>query len=193
MQDCSRANIIEIVPGTVVSNHLVEEVDQHKGQFQINTTKDQLKIAVIERHKNRGNIATGIVKGLRLQHGAIATTIAHDSHNLIVVGTNEADMVYAIGEIKKMQGGIVVVNDCESVASLKLELCGLITSRQASVVIGDLENLQQASAKQAPACSFTPLLALSFMSLVVIPQLKICDSGLFDFSAFNFIDVPVEG
>lgn len=193
MKDCSLANIIEIVPGTVVSNHLVEKVDQQNGQFQINTANDQLKIAVVERHKKRGNIAAGIVKGLQLQRGAIATTIAHDSHNLIVVGTNEADMVYAIAEIKKMQGGIVVVDAGETVASLKLEICGLITSRQAHEVIGDLQKLQQAIAEQAPACSFNPLLALSFMSLVVIPHLKICDSGLFDFSTFSFIDVPVKG
>jgi adenine deaminase len=193
MRGCTRANIIEIVPGTVVSNHLVEEVDQHSGQFLISTKKDQLKIAVIERHNKGGSRATGIVKGLKLQSGAIATTIAHDSHNLIVVGTNEADMVFAIGEVRKMQGGIVVVNNGERVAALNLEICGLITSRQAQEVEGELQQLQQSIAELAPGCSFNPFLALSFMSLVVIPHLKICDSGLFDFSTFTFIDVPVEG
>lgn len=193
MKGCMLANIIEIVAGTVVSNHLVEEVDQHSGQFLISTKKDQLKIAVIERHNKRGNSATGIVKGLKLQQGAIATTIAHDSHNLIVAGTNEADMVFAIGEVRKMQGGIVVVNNGECIASLNLEICGLITSRQAQEVDKELQQLQQAIAELAPDCSFNPFLALSFMSLVVIPHLKISDSGLFDFSTFSFIDVPAGG
>ncbi|MFW2368066.1 MAG: adenine deaminase, partial [Desulforhopalus sp.] len=193
MKGCSRANIIEIVPGTVVSNHLVEDVDLHDDQFVISTARDQLKIAVVERHGKIGNIATGIVKGLRLQHGAIATTIAHDSHNLIVAGTNEVDMVSAINEIMKMQGGIVVVRDGKCVASLKLEICGLVTSRRAHEVVDDLLQLQQVLVELAPGCSFNPFLALSFMSLVVIPQLKICDSGLFDFATFRFIDVPVKG
>lgn len=192
MKGYSRANIIEIVPGTVVSNHLVEEVEQRNGQFLISTAKDHLKIAVIERHNKGGGRATGIVKGLKLQQGAIATTIAHDSHNLIAVGTNEADMVFAIGEVSKMQGGIVVANNGVCVASLNLEISGLITSRQAQDVEGELQQLQQAIAELAPACTFNPFLALSFMSLVVIPQLKICDSGLFDFSTFSFIDVPAE-
>jgi adenine deaminase len=192
MNNCRRANIIQIVPGTVVSNHLIEEVKQENGEFKICVDRDQLKIAVIERHKNLGNIATGIVKGLRLQHGAIATTIAHDSHNLIVVGTNEADMVHAVSAINKMQGGIVVIHDGECIASLTLEIGGLISSRQAEEVADDLHRLHQAITKLAPACTFNPLLALSFMSLVVIPELKICDSGLFDFSTFGFIEVPVK-
>ncbi len=192
MKNCTRANIIEIVPGTVVSKHLIEEVDQENGQFKICADKDQLTIAVIERHKNRGNIATGIVKGLCLQHGAIATTIAHDSHNLIVVGTNEADMVHAVSAVSAMQGGIVLIHEGQCIASLTLEIGGLITSRRSEEVMEDLHLLHQAIARLAPACTFNPLLALSFMSLVVIPELKICDSGLFDFSTFGFIDVPVK-
>lgn len=191
MRGCTMANIIEIVPGTVVSNHLVEEVDITDGKFAISTVKDQLKIAVIERHKNLGNIATGIVKGLQLKQGAIATTIAHDSHNLIVVGTSDDDMLAAISEIRKMQGGIVVVRDGEVLSSLKLEIAGLITGRVAGEVMNELEHLQQAVTAIAPSCEFNPFLALSFMSLVVIPHLKICDSGLFNVSSFSFIDVPV--
>ncbi len=191
MGGCTMANIIEVVPGTVVSNHLVEEVEQQNGKFSISTEKDHLKIAVIERHNNLGNIARGIVKGLQLNDGAIATTIAHDSHNLIVVGTNDADMIAAISEMRKMQGGIVVVRAGKVISSLKLEIAGLITARQAGDVMNDLEQLQQAVTEMAPNCLFNPFLALSFMSLVVIPHLKICDSGLFDVSSFSFIDVPV--
>lgn len=191
MQNSSQANIIEIVQGTVVSNHLVEEVDIEDGKFKINVQNDQLKIAVIERHKNLGNISKGIVKGLQLSRGAIATTIAHDSHNLIVVGTSDADMLRAVEEIREMQGGIVVVDDGKVSASLGLEIAGLITSRNADDVMAELSYLQNAISALAPACTFNPFLALSFMSLVVIPNLKICDSGLFDFNTFSFIDVPV--
>ncbi|SDP60214.1 adenine deaminase [Desulforhopalus singaporensis] len=191
MKGCSRANIIEIVPGTIVSNHLVEEVEQQDGRFRISTDRDQLKVCVIERHNNLGHMATGIVKGLRLKKGAIATTIAHDSHNLIVVGARETDMVTAVSALAEMAGGIVVVDDGEVLASLKLEISGLITSRKGEEVVNDLKRVHEALEKLAPECRFNPVLALSFLSLVVIPQIKISDSGLFDFATFSFIEVPV--
>ena len=191
MEGCSRARIIEIVPGTVVSNHLVEEVEVNDDQFVISTVRDQLKIAVIERHNALGSMAVGIVKGLRLQRGAIATTIAHDSHNLIVAGASDADMITAIREIRTMQGGIIVVDQGETLASLKLEIGGLMTLGAADEVLVALRQVRQAAGMLAPTCTFNPFLALSFMSLVVIPHLKICDSGLFDFSTLNFTKVPV--
>lgn len=191
MNGCSRARVIEIVPGTVVTNHLVEKVDVENDHFVINTGRDQLKIAVIERHQGFGSMAVGIVKGLGLQRGAIATTIAHDSHNLIVAGTSDADIVTAIEAIRTMQGGIVVVDRGEIVASLRLEIGGLMTLSATGEVLDALQRVRRAAGKLAPACSFNPFLALSFMSLVVIPDLKICDSGLFDFSTFSFTTVPV--
>lgn len=192
MGDCTKANIIGIEQGSVVSSHLVEEVDVAGGMFKINIDQDQLKIAVIERHKNLGNISTGIVKGFRLKSGAMATTIAHDSHNLIVVGTNEGDMALAVAKIQEMQGGIVVVNNGQVSCSIRLEIAGLITSRKTADVVTDLERLHSVISELAPGCSFNPFLALSFMSLIVIPHLKISDSGLFDFHSFSFIDVPVK-
>ena len=192
MKGCTKANVIEIVPGTIVSNHLVEEVETSEGMFKISPEKDQLKIAVIERHKGLGNIATGIVKGLHLKEGAIATTVSHDSHNLIVVGVTDDDILKAIAAIKNMQGGIVVIRDGKVASSLKLEIGGLISSRKAEDVISELKHLQKIAGELAPECTYNPFLSLSFMSLVVIPHLKICDSGLFDFDSFSFIKVPVE-
>jgi adenine deaminase len=185
-----KANIIEVIPGSVVSNHLIEPVKVENGKFKINVKKDLLKIAVVERHKNLGNIAVGIIKGLKLKKGAIASTVAHDSHNLIIVGTNESDMVAAIHAIQGMQGGIVIVNKGRILSSLKLEGAGLITSRPASEVMEDLKALRNTISQMAPECSFDPFLALSFMSLVVIPHLKICDQGVFNVNTFSFIDVP---
>lgn len=191
MAGCSHANIIEVTAGTVVSNHLIETVDVEKDLFKINTEKDQLKIAVIERHKQLGNVGCGVIKGLNLKKGALATTIAHDSHNLIVVGTNDRDMLAAIKAVEQMQGGIAIVHQQKTVASLNLEIGGLMTARKADDVVKDLDRLQQTIAKMAPKCTFNPFLALSFMSLIVIPDLKISDRGLFDFKSFKFINVPV--
>lgn len=190
MNGLTKANIIKVSPGSVVTEHLVEKVDVTDDLFQINVEKDQLKIAVIERHNHLDSMAVGVIKGLQLQQGAIATTVAHDSHNLICVGTNDSDMLAAMDTIKKMQGGIVVVNNGCIEASLTLEIAGLITSRTAGEVMIDLERLQEVIKTNAPACEFNPFLALSFMSLVVIPELKISDKGLFQFSSFDFIEVP---
>lgn len=190
MAGCDHANIIEVVEGSVVSNHLVEQVDVKGDCFEINVEKDQLKIAVIERHRKLGNIAVGIIKGLKLTQGAIATTIAHDSHNLITVGADDADILVAVREIEKMQGGIVVVNRNKILAALQLEIAGLITARRSESVMADLNHLQETISLLAPDCRFNPFLALSFMSLVVIPNLKISDRGLFDVNTFSFIDVP---
>jgi adenine deaminase len=189
MGTSSQANIIEVVADSVVSNHLIEEVDVASGFFIPNTANDQLKIGVIERHGNSGNIAAGIVKGFRLQRGAIATTIAHDSHNIIAIGTNDGDIIQAVSLIGDMQGGIVAVDDGKLCASLRLEICGVMASGMAEDVVRDLQQLHRVAENLAPGCSFNPFLALSFMSLVVIPHLKICDSGLFDVSKFKFIPV----
>ena len=191
MGQSSQANIIEISEGSVITKHIIEDVDVEDGLFQINVDKDQLKITVVERHKNLGNIKSGIIKGLKLKQGAIATSIAHDSHNLIAVGTNDSDILYAIQSIKKMQGGIVIVNQEKVLSSLRLEIAGLISTRKAEQVISDLDHLRKTIKTIAPECDFNPFLTLSFMSLIVIPDIKICDSGLFDVKTFNFLDVPV--
>lgn len=137
-------------------------------------------------------MAVGIVKGLSLCRGAIATTIAHDSHNLIVAGTCDNDMLLAIETIRQMQGGIVVVDEGRVAASLQLEIGGLMTGRTCKEVLVSLNEVGRAATVIAPGLRFNPFLALSFMSLVVIPHLKLCDSGLFDFASFTFVKVPVE-
>ena len=192
MEGSTTARVIEVVEGSVVSNHLVEPVDVENNRFKINVGKDQLKIAVIERHRNLGNIAVGIIKGLKLKQGAIATTVAHDSHNLIVVGTSDEDMIAAIEAVRAMQGGIVIADKGSILKSLKLEVAGLITARHANEVMHDLSMLKESIGMIAPQCRFNPFLALSFMSLVVIPWLKICDQGVFDFKKFSFVKVPVQ-
>ena len=185
-------NVIELIPNKLESNHL--KLDISKLNFDdefisLTTTDNLLKIAVIERHKNTGNVGVGVLKGLNFKSGAIATTIAHDSHNLIVCGTNDADMLFAVEELKKINGGIIIVKDGTVLASVSLEIGGIITARNSDDVISDLNKLHDALKIIAPDITFNPFLTLSFLSLPVIPDIKITDKGLFDVKNFNFIDV----
>ena len=159
------------------------------GFFNPSIKDDLIKISVIERHKASGNIGLGILKGLGIKEGAIGTTIAHDSHNLIIAGTNDRDMLFTASELEKMQGGIIVVNHGKVLARMNLEICGLMTNRKYAEVESDLEALHSAVKIIAPDISFNPFLTLSFLSLPVIPDLKITDKGLFDVVNFKFIDI----
>ena len=188
----STLNVIELIPNKLESNHLRLDISKlnFNDEFVSSTTNDNLlKIAVIERHKNTGNIGLGVLKGLNIKSGAIATTIAHDSHNLIVCGTNDSDMLFAIQELKNINGGIIIVKDGTVLASVSLEIGGILTSRKSNDVISDLNKLHDALKIIAPDINFNPFLTLSFLSLPVIPDIKITDKGLFDVKNFNFIDV----
>ena len=186
----TKLNVIEINPNKLESNHVKVNINTLKdtNSFKSDVDLDLLKAAVIERHKNTGNIGLGVIKGLNLKFGAIATTIAHDSHNLIACGTSDEDILFAIEELKKINGGIIVVKNGKVLASIQLEIAGLITSRDSSEVISDLEKLHFAIKEVAPDINFNPFLTLSFLSLPVIPDLKITDKGLFDVNKFEFIE-----
>ncbi|OLS40646.1 adenine deaminase [Bacillus sp. MRMR6] len=184
------ANIIEIIPNSLVTKHVIEDVViDHCGKFQPSTSADQLKLAVIERHQLTGNVGLGIVKGLGLKSGAIATTIAHDSHNLIVAGTNDQDMLAAANAIKEIQGGMVVVNHGKVVSSLELSIAGLMTDLPYQAVYSRLTDLNRALLELGASSLFNPFLTLSFLSLPVIPELKLTDKGLFQVSKFEHINI----
>ncbi|EJO5347436.1 adenine deaminase [Clostridium botulinum] len=191
LKDKKQLNVIKIIPNKLESEHLkinVSDLNNTK-EFSWDKEKDLIKIAVIERHKGSENIGLGVINGLNIKKGAIATTIAHDSHNLIVAGCNDEDMIVSVNELKNIGGGIVVVKDKEIIASIPLEIGGLITSRSYKEVISDLHKLHEAVEKIAPDIKFNPFLTLSFLSLPVIPSLKITDKGLFDVTKFEFINV----
>ncbi|MBQ6820323.1 MAG: adenine deaminase [Clostridium sp.] len=186
-----KLNVIEINPNKLESNHLRIDISTLKNNktFIQDIDMDLLKLAVIERHKNTGNIGLAVIKGLNLKCGAIATTVAHDSHNLLTCGTSDKDILLAIDELKKLNGGIIVVKNGKVLASIQLEIAGLITSRKSSEVVSELEKLHLAIKEIAPDINFNPFLTLSFLSLPVIPTLKITDKGLFDVTKFKFIDI----
>lgn len=148
---------------------------------------DLCKIAVLERHHETGHIGVGLIRGYGLRDGAIATTVAHDSHNLIVVGTNDADMRTAVEELKRVQGGYTIVRQGKVVDTLPLPICGLMSEEPPARLTVRLEELCRKAHDMGVAQTVDPFITLSFMALPVIPSLRITDMGMFDVDHFQFI------
>ena len=191
-----KLNVIQIIPNKLESIHLkinISDIDSMKNNefdyFRCSPKDDLIKISVVERHNATGNIGLGILKGLGIKEGAIGTTIAHDSHNLILAGTNDKDMLFAAKKLENIHGGIIVVRDETVLAFIQLEIGGLMTNRKYNEIEDDLEKLHYAVKIIAPDIDFNPFLTLSFLSLPVIPDIKITDKGLFDVVSFKFIDI----
>ena len=185
-------HVIGIIPNSIVTQHLTESVKVENGFFVPSIENDQLILAVIERHKGTGNVGLGIVKGFQLKRGAIATTVAHDSHNIVVVGTSEQEMLVAIEHVIQTNGGLAVVDEKEVSASLSLPVAGLMSECEYEVVHHSMKNLNEALSRIGASNTFNPFLTLSFLTLPVIPQLKLTDKGLFDFTSFSHIDLAVK-
>ncbi|MEK5332534.1 adenine deaminase [Lysinibacillus sp. FSL W8-0992] len=185
----SKANVMEIVPNQLITNHLVVDVPVTMGKFIPSVEQDLLKLAVIERHHHLHTTGLGIVKGFGLQKGAVATTVAHDSHNALVVGTNDDDMVMALNRIQEIQGGFVIVADGKILAEMPLTIGGLMTDATAHDAKMQLASLHTALNELNPNLDFHFLLTFSFVALPVIPSLKLTDSGLFDVTTFQHISV----
>jgi adenine deaminase len=188
----SLVNIIEVIPHQILTKKLTAHVDVVEGEFVPSIEKDFLKVAVFERHLQRGTKSVAIVHGLGLQAGAVATTISHDSHNAIVVGTNDEDMAVALNALQAMQGGLVVVKDGKVLAQMALPIGGLMTNVDAKVATQELHTVHEALHILHPTLSFHLFLTLSFLALPVIPSLKLTDTGLFDVESFKHIDIEVE-
>ncbi|MEH7181259.1 adenine deaminase [Neobacillus vireti] len=186
-----KANIIEILPGKLITRKRVDFVETKEGLFLSNPEKDYLKMAVCERHKSTGNVGLGIVHGLKLKSGAIASTVAHDSHNIVAAGTNDQDMILAIEELQKTQGGLVIVNAGEILARVELPIAGLMSDQPYEVTVNKLLNMHEKLKTIVDHNSHNTFMILSFLCLPVIPELKLTDKGLFDVTAFSHIDVGV--
>lgn len=182
-------NVIELIPNKLESKKLKVKIQGKLNFFHSLINEDLLKVAVIERHKLTGDIGLGIIKGLKLKNGAIATTIAHDSHNLIVCGTNDSDMLFAAKQLQLMGGGIIVVNEGKILAKMQLEIAGLMSERPLEIILEELTKLHKAISILSPDIDFNPFLTLSFLSLPVIPELKITNKGLFDVKNLKFIPI----
>lgn len=184
----SKVTALEVIPHQLITKSVVSEVKIEDGNAVSNVDNDTLKICVIERHRATGNIGKGFVKGFNLKCGAIASTVAHDSHNMIVIGTNDADMYAAAVALIKCKGGKVVVKDGEVISELPLPIAGLMSDRDFDYVVNKCEELNKTA--HSIGCKIEdPFMTMGFLSLPVIPELKVTDKGVFDTNKFDFIDI----
>ncbi|MBF2350349.1 adenine deaminase [Listeria marthii] len=180
--------VIGMQPNSLFTEKRIEQVTIQNGKFVPNVKNDLLKMAVVERHHDTGCVGVGIVKGFGLTEGAIATTVAHDSHNIVAVGISDEAMKAAIDHITKTGGGIAVVDSTGKVLhDLALPIAGLLSDKPYEEVEIDLAGLLKAFNQISRAKGFDPFLTLSFLTLPVIPELKLTDQGLFDFATFQII------
>lgn len=171
--------VIVVIPDQIVTGSKVVPAKVVDGEVAADVANDILKIAVVERHHASGNVGVGFVNGIGLKSGAIASSIAHDSHNLLLVGTNDEDMKAAALEIKSMRGGQVVVDQGKVMAKLLLPVAGLMSDKAADIVVKQLQAVVKA-ARSLGSPLPNPFMTLSFLALPVIPKLKITDLGLVD-------------
>jgi adenine deaminase len=180
------AKVIQLIPDQIVTKKVIKKIVLKDGVALPNMKEDILKIAVMERHRATGNVGTGFVQGFGLKRGAIGSSVAHDSHNLVIVGTADEDMLKAAMTIRKMGGGLAVVSEGKVLASLPLPIAGLMTDAPVSRVHLQMEALHRAA--KSLGCKLPdPFMTLSFISLPVIPELKITDKGLVDVNQFEIV------
>ena len=186
-----KAHVIGLNPGSVVTSKLVETVRRDEnGDFVFDPALDIAKIAVVERHQNTGNVALGLIKGYGIKKGAVAISIAHDSHNIIVVGTNDADMAFAVEELIAQGGGIVLAQNSEVLECMPMPIGGIMSDRSGEWVDEKLTRAHDTAIKRLGISeAVEPIMTLCFMSLAVIPEIKLTDMGLFDVAKFDFIDI----
>ncbi|MEI8390047.1 MAG: adenine deaminase [bacterium] len=188
--ESDKIKVINITGNKLITLGSIEKANIADGYAQSDTANDILKIAIIERHKATGNIGLGFVKGLGLKSGAIASTVAHDSHNMVVIGTNDEDMYYAAVELVKSQGGKIVVENGKTLEKLPLPVAGLISDLPIEEVITKLKSLVKST--QSLGCKLDDaFMNMAFLSLPVIPDLKITDKGLIDVNKFEITSLFV--
>lgn len=181
-------HVIEVMDGRIDTRRTRERLRAVGGQLHADPKRDLCKLAVVERHQASGNIGRAFVRGFGFSGGAIASSVAHDSHNLIIAGTNDHDMYTAAVHIVKTQGGLCVVNNGKVLADVPLPIGGLMSTADARTLSAQLRRLHEAA--QALDCKLRrPFMALSFLSLSVIGELKVTDQGLFDVGRYELIDL----
>ncbi len=185
-------NVIEVYPGSTLTRRRVERLEVSNGFIKADPSRDIMYVAVIERHHGIGSIGKGFIKGLRFKAGAIAQTIAHDTHNLVVAGNDPGDMVKAIERIVELQGGIVVVDDGEIVSEIELRYGGLMSIKEPEQVYSEYRSLVN-KMKEEYGLSFEAFfMTLSLISLPVIPEIRLTDRGLVDVNKAKLIPLIVD-
>jgi len=186
-----RARVIELVPGQIITRIRYEEVESIDGFVKTDVKTDLLKLSVVERHRGSGNIGLGMVKGFKFIQGAIASSVAHDSHNVIVAGVNDEELCRAVEVVRDMGGGLAVVRGRDTLAKVPLEIGGLMSTQPLGPLVKSIAAVKEAATELG--CQLDePFMALSFLALPVIPELKLTDRGLVDVTRFEIVPLFVD-
>lgn len=190
----NHVNIIDILPGGVLTAKSKADVTLNdKGEFVNEPEQDIVKIAVVERHHNTGNVAVALLRGYGIKSGAVALSIAHDSHNIIVIGTNDEDMAFAVENLVEQGGGIILVQNQKVINHMSMVVGGIMSDQTGEWVNEKLCQIHEDAYNQLGINKeVEPVMTLCFMSLAVIPEIKITDMGLFDVTQFTFIPIEAE-
>ena len=179
--------VIEIIPNQIVTRNVGAKANIADGFVAADTKRDILKLVVVERRKSTGKIGLGLVKGLGLKRGALASSVAHDSHNIVAAGTNDKDIYTAIKKVEALGGGLVAAADGKVIAALPLPIAGLLSDQPLDKVVKKLEEVEKAAAKLGSQLA-APFATLSFLALPVIPELRLTDKGLVDVLQFKILE-----
>ena len=190
--DSGAVNVIRLLSHSLVTEKVVREVTVRDGIFVHDDQADILKLAVVERHKATGNIGLGLLENYGLKSGAIASTVAHDSHNLIVVGSNDSDMLTAIAEIERIGGGLTIARQGKILGSLPLPIAGLMSDSPLQEVDDKLNELLKIAYGMGVNPQLEPFMTLAFLALPVIQDIKLTDLGLFDVTRFEFMKISAK-
>jgi adenine deaminase len=186
--------VIDVRPGSVVTGKGKAKVRRDaSGRFVYDPRTDIVKITVVERHQNTGNVALGLLRGYGIKHGAIALSIAHDSHNIIAVGVSDAEIACAVERLLEQNGGICLVKNGALVDRMPMPLGGLMSDQSGEWVDQKIKAVHDAAYRELGVNrDVEPVMSLCFMSLAVIPELKLTDMGLFDVGKFDFVPIEIE-
>lgn len=183
-----KVKLIKAFDGEIFTKHLTADIIVHHGLLRPPIEKDIIQIAVVERHRKTGNIGIGFVRGFGLKSGCMASSVAHDSHNIVAIGTNKEDMAYAVNRLVELQGGLVVANNKKVLGELHLPICGLVSEEKIEKVSSQMERIN--ILVQKLGCTFNqPFMTMSFLALPVIPELKLTDKGLIDVEKSRIVSV----
>jgi adenine deaminase len=178
---------IGVTGGSVYTKELIEEVEVRDGEAKISLSKDVLKVAVIERHHATGRTAVAFAKGFGFEGGAVGSTVAHDSHNLLLVGADEREMAFAAKMVSEQGGGMVAIRDGRVEGSIRMRVAGLLSDRPVEEVAGQAEGLLEAWRRMG--CRMVePFMTMSLITLTVLPELRLSDRGLLNSRTFEFVE-----
>jgi adenine deaminase len=183
-----RANVIEVIEAMVTTRHIIMEVDVRDYKVESDIERDIIKVAVLERHHGTGNMGKGLVTGFGIEGGAVASSVAHDSHNLIVMGADDRDMAYAANKLIDIGGGMIIVRDGEVLGLVELPVAGLMSTEDAENVSMKVEGLSDAW-REIGRDMISPFMTMSLLPLSVLPEIRVTDKGLID--TINFKKIPL--